>query len=141
MNLRRSTSGCANLRYPDGLRSGSISPSASRKRILEMVMSGNSPERSPSTSPIVMYARAAEALIRAPLPVAPPAPSQHSWWPPVAPSVGGVLGVAEEDQPELADLDLVAAGQARFVDAFTVDVGAVEASDVTDRELGAAAIE
>jgi len=46
-----------------------------------------------------------------------------------------VLRVRQEHDPELADLDLVAARQPRLVDALPVDVGAVEAADVTTEKL------
>src|SRR6188768_1652121 len=45
---------------------------------------------------------------------------------------GNVAG--EVDEPELADLDLVAVGQHGLVDPVAVDVGAVEAADVGDGE-------
>src|SRR5579862_23993 len=47
----------------------------------------------------------------------------------------------QEQQPELADLDLVAPGQFRLLDALPVDVGAIEAAHVADGELGAPAVE
>ena len=36
----------------------------------------------------------------------------------------------EEDQPELADLDLVTVGQRRFIDTMLVHVGAVQGTDI-----------
>ncbi len=42
MYRSRAMSGAANRRYPERDRAGSISPSASRKRIFEVLMSGNS---------------------------------------------------------------------------------------------------
>src|SRR5579862_4342675 len=47
----------------------------------------------------------------------------------------------QEQQPELADLDLVAPGQFRLLDALPVDVGAIEAAHVADGELGAPPVE
>src|SRR5271170_7815732 len=47
----------------------------------------------------------------------------------------------QEQQPELADLDLVPPGQLRLLDALPVDVGAVEAADVPDGEESALAEE
>ena len=62
MKRSRSMSARVNLRYPDGVRAGSISPSDSKNLILEIVTSGNSARSRPMTSPIVMCARAACAL-------------------------------------------------------------------------------
>lgn len=42
-----------NLRYPEGVRVGSTSPSASRKRIFEIVTSGNSSRSVVSTVPML----------------------------------------------------------------------------------------
>ena len=47
-----------NFRYPDGVRCGSIRPSASRNRILEIVTSENSGRSLASTSPMLRYALA-----------------------------------------------------------------------------------
>src|SRR5687768_2361917 len=47
----------------------------------------------------------------------------------------------EEHEPVLADLYFVAVGQLHFLDPVAVDVGAVEAADVTDRELVTRAVE
>ena len=44
------------------------------------------------------------------------------------------MRIGIEDQAVLADLHLVAAGERRVVDAFPVDVGAVERADVAHRE-------
>src|SRR5829696_1692422 len=52
-----------------------------------------------------------------------------------------VLVAGEEDQPVLADLDLVAVGQRDRLDPVAVDVGAVEASDVAHRVAVAGAVE
>src|SRR5215471_7735569 len=48
---------------------------------------------------------------------------------------------SQEQQPELADLDLVPPGQLRLLDALAVDVGAVEAAHVPDGEECALAVE
>ena len=55
---RRAQSYAVNRRYPDGVRSGVTSPSASRKRILEMVTSGKSGRSRSRTAPIDIPARA-----------------------------------------------------------------------------------
>src|SRR3954470_24121466 len=47
----------------------------------------------------------------------------------------------EEDEPELADLDLVAVGEDGRVDRLPVDVGPVEAADVDHDELARVAPE
>ncbi len=52
-NLMRSTSAGVNCRYPDRVRVGVTSPSASRKRTLETVTSGNSSARLSTTAPTV----------------------------------------------------------------------------------------
>src|SRR4051794_4638423 len=94
------------LRYPDGVRSGSTRPSASRNRSLDSLMSssGNSAVSSASACPMLLRAACRNSFLR--------------------------CGTGEEDQPELADADLVAVLQQGVVDAVTVDVGAVQASDV-----------
>ncbi len=51
-----------NLRYPEGVRCGSMSPSDSRKRILEMVTSGNSSRSVLSTVPILTGRLSAAAV-------------------------------------------------------------------------------
>src|SRR4051794_37987782 len=53
----------------------------------------------------------------------------------------GVLRIGEEHQPELADLDLVTAGKTGLIDPLPVDIGAVEAPHVPDREDVSAPIE
>src|SRR3954471_24166469 len=71
------------------------------------------------------------------LPIAPPRGSGTG-------SAGGGLAGArtgEIDQPELADLRLVAAGQGGDVDRLAVDVGAVEAAHVVHGEAAALAVE
>src|ERR1019366_1133693 len=101
-----------NVRYPDSVRWGVRSPSASRKRILEMLTSGKSGASVARTAPIV-NGRAVAA-----------------WLTP-----GGLLGgTGIEHQPELADLHLVACLQSGLVDALPVDVGAVQRADVTHQE-------
>src|SRR5690606_6986406 len=47
----------------------------------------------------------------------------------------------EDHQSELANLDLVSAPELRFVDAFPVDVGAVEATHIADTERAASPVE
>src|SRR5664280_540753 len=101
-----------NVRYPDSVRSGERSPSDSRKRILEMLMSGKSGASVARTAPIVNEPGVAAGLTR-----------------------GGLLGgTGIEDQSELADLDLVTSLQRGLVDPFPVDVRAVQRADVTDQE-------
>src|SRR4051794_25615284 len=90
-----------------------MSPSASRKRILEMFRPGKSPRSWLSTSPMLSRARdEADCLI-------------------VLPTCPGVAG--EVHQTVLADLDLVATLKGDLVDAVTVHVGAVQAAHVRDR--------
>src|SRR4029450_1463015 len=113
----RSTSRRSNWRYPDGLRSGRIRPSASRKRIFEMVTSGNSARSWASTSPML------DRLLVDGCAVTPRSPVVVTQRP-----AGG------EREPELADLDLVAVLQRRLLDALPVDVGAVEAADIAHQE-------
>src|ERR1700722_4757370 len=55
--------------------------------------------------------------------------------------VGAEVLAGEEQQPELADLDLVPSGQLGLLDALPVDVGAVEAAYVADVEESALALE
>src|SRR5918994_1898963 len=64
--------------------------------------------------------------------------------PPVRPLASGRLagaGAGEVDEAELADLHLVTTGEVSDVDRLTVDVGAVEAADVVDRETAALSVE
>src|SRR4029079_18835385 len=100
-----------------GVRSGSTSPSLSRNRIFDSLMSssGNSVLSWASASPMLIRARdAADDLTAASSEVA-----------------GDVAG--EVDEPELADLDLVAVGQHGLADPVAGDVRAVEAADGGDR--------
>src|SRR3954447_1849749 len=94
------------LRYPDGVRSGSTRPSASRKRSLDSLMSssGNSAVSSARACPMLLRAAWRNSVLR--------------------------RGAGEEHQPELADPDFVAVLQQRVVDAVTVHVGAVQAAHV-----------
>src|SRR3954466_106447 len=94
------------LRYPDGVRSGSTRPSASRKRSLDSLMSssGNSAVSSARACPMLLRAAWRNSVLR--------------------------RGAGEEHQPELADPDLVAVLQQRVVDPVAVHVGAVQAADV-----------
>src|SRR4029079_5730323 len=109
MQRRSSTSWSQILRYPDVVRSGSISPWLSRNRIFEIVTSGNSSSRSPSTSPIERW-----GMVR-------------------STPITSDIGALEEHQAELADLQLVAVTEwLRLVDAILVHVGAVERPGVAD---------
>src|ERR1035437_8848485 len=100
------------VRYPDSVRWGVRSPSASRNRILEMLMSGKSGASVARTAPIVNGPEAAAGLTR-----------------------GGLLGgTGIKTQSELADLDLVTSLQYGLVDPLPVDVRAVQRADVTDQE-------
>src|SRR5690349_10925378 len=106
-------SACVNLRYPDGVRSGSTSPCSSRNRIFEIVTSGKSGRSSARTAPM--------------LSVDGSAPRR----PAAAFTTGGSLPAARpaarvEHHAELADLDLVAVVEDDLVDAVTLHVGAVE---------------
>ena len=58
MYRSRSMSAAENWRYPERDLAGSISPSASRKRILDVLMSGNSGRSWASTSPMPNWPRA-----------------------------------------------------------------------------------
>src|ERR1035437_3947637 len=100
------------VRYPDSVRWGVRSPSASRKRILEMLMSGKSGASVARTAPIVNGRRAAVGLTRS----------------------GLLGGTGIEHQPELADLHLVASLQSGLVDPLPVDVRAVQRAHVTHQE-------
>src|SRR5580704_8363976 len=151
MYRSRAMSGAENLRYPERDLAGSISPSASRKRIFEVLISGNSGRSWASTSPIPNWPRGDCSLMRC-FPRASCRVSRS----PVARScvVRGAAPAAavsrrrrtevltgEEEQPELADLDFVSAGQLRLLDTFPVHVGAVEAADVAHGEPEAVAVE
>ncbi len=57
------------------------------------------------------------------------------------PVIARRLVPGEEDEPVLADLDLVTVGELDPVDPVPVDVGAVQAADVADRERVAGAVE
>jgi hypothetical protein len=58
MNRSRVQSYAVNLRYPDAARCGVTSPSASKKRILEIVTSGKSGLSRSKTAPIDIPASA-----------------------------------------------------------------------------------
>src|SRR3954468_23872324 len=135
----RSTSAWLNLRYPDAVRAGSTRPSVSQSRILEMLTSGKSGVSRASTSPMLMdwSRRETAGLTCGPRGVVSPAGDV------AGASLGGTLGTAlrgrpdssdVDDEPELADLDLVAGDDGARVDALAVDVRAVEAADVADGE-------
>src|SRR2546421_10718328 len=95
-----------------------------------MVMSGNSPRRSARTSPMLISAGpGAPALAAAPENVT---------------GGSGALVRArpgDEDQPELADLYLVAAGQRGRLHPLPVDVRAVAATHLAHREGATLAVE
>src|SRR5665648_1206171 len=96
-----------------------MSPSASRNRILEMLMSGKSGSSAASTAPIANGRGAAVGL-----------------------TLGGLLGsTGIEHQSELADLDLVASLQSGLIDPLPVDVGAVQGADVAHQEGTTLAVE
>src|SRR5690348_916304 len=76
-----------------------------------MVTSGNSSRSSESTSPIDRWFRSGIAL--------------------------PVLHLVQEHQPELPDLQFVAAVQVSLFDPLSIEVGAVETADVVDGEGGA----
>src|SRR5690242_20092627 len=106
------------FRYPDGVRSGSTSPSDSRNRSFDSLMSssGNSAERSASAWPMLLRAVCRTGLLAR-------------------------RRAGEEDQAELADPDLVPVLQQRVVDPVAVHVGAVEAADVVDPERASLPVE
>src|SRR4051812_36199224 len=104
-----------------------------------MLTSGKSGVSSARTSPMLMdwSRRETAGLTCAPRGVVSPAGDV------AGASLGGTLGPAlcggpgssdVDDEPELADLDLVAGDDGARVDALAVDVRAVEAADVADRE-------
>ncbi len=64
-------------------------------------------------------------------------PAGADWWAAVISysRPANAARTGQEHQPELADLHLVAVGEDRGVDRFTVHVGAVEASDVDHLEV------
>ena len=64
MYRSRSMSPAENLRYPERDLAGSISPSVSRKRILDVLMSGNSGRSWASTSPMPNWPRPSGSLMR-----------------------------------------------------------------------------
>src|ERR1700746_1979157 len=109
MYRSRSMSAAENRRYPERDLAGSISPSASRNRILDVLMSGNSGWSWASTSPMPNWPRADCSLMTC----LPPASWVARGAP--APAVGGRRGAevltGREQQPELADLPLVPADQ------------------------------
>src|SRR6187200_172608 len=78
-------------------------PWLSRKRILEIVTSGNSSSNSPRTSPMDRWA-----------------------------APGSAIGALEQHEAELPDLQLVAMVQHGPLDALLVDVGAVERPGIGD---------
>src|SRR5690349_12509802 len=105
-------------------------PFSSRNRILGMEIDGKSSRRSSRTSPMFIRARSWAA-----------ARAVEESGDSVAIRVSARLVAGEEDEPVLPDLDLVAVGQLDGVDAVPVDVGAVEGSDVGDREGVAGPVE
>src|SRR3954451_4582100 len=109
-----------NFRYPAGVRSGLTSPLSSRNRILGMVTPGKSGRSWSRTSPMMSLTRPEVAAAE---------PGSLFMDP------SRVLVAAEEDEPVLADLHLVGVLQDHRVDTVAVDVGAVEASRVGDREV------
>src|SRR5437763_7030897 len=131
MYRSRSTPAVEQRRYPERDLAGSIRPSASRKRILDVLMSGNSGRSWASTSPmpnwptvsgIVLGTSAAAVRGR-------------------SPRVRADVLTGQEQQPELADLHLVPAGQLGFLDPLPVHVRAVEAAHIADSEPGAVPVE
>src|SRR5260370_14649734 len=103
-------------RYPERDLAGSISPSASRKRILDVLMSGNSGCSWASTSPMPNWPRA-DASLTACLPLASRALSARSPVILAAPAAAGRPGcradvlAGQEEHPEPADLHLRPAPQ------------------------------
>src|SRR6185437_6048144 len=107
----------------DGVRSGRISPSVSKNLILLIVISGKSPRSWLSTSPIdsVGLGPAAEAA-------APDGLTRSSFL--AGPNTAAHGGGGEIYQAELADLHFVPSRQRNRIDAFAIDVCAVERTDV-----------
>src|ERR1700750_2383490 len=142
MYRSRSISDAENRRYPERDLAGSLSPSASRNRILDVLMSGNSGWSWASTSPMPNWPRADCSLMTC----LPPASCVILGAP--AAAVGGrrrraraeVL-TGQEQQPELADLDLVPAGQLGLLDPLPVHVGAIQAAHVAHGEPGTVPVE
>src|ERR1700730_12939155 len=142
MYRSRSMSAAENRRYPARVLAGSISPSASRKRILDVLMSANSGRSWASTSPMPNWPRPSGPLMRC----LPPASCVVLGAPAAAvggrgPRVRAEILAGQEQQAELANLPLVPAGQLGLLDPLAVHVGAVEAAHVADREPGAVPVE
>src|SRR5215472_8626787 len=139
MYRSRSISDAENRRYPDRDLAGSISPSASRNRILDVLMSGNSGWSWASTSPMPNWPRADCSLKRC----LPPASCVVLGAPAAAVSGRGGAEVltGQEQQPELADLHLIPPDQLGLLDPLPVHVGAVEATHVAHGKPGALAVE
>src|SRR5882762_8352953 len=139
MYRSRSMSAAENRRYPERDLAGSISPSASRNRILDVLMSGNSGWSWASTSPMPNWPRPFGSL----MPCFPLASCVVLGAP--APAVGGrrraEILAGQEQQPELADLHLVPADQLGLLDPLPVHVGAVEAAHVAHGEPGTLPVE
>src|SRR5689334_4886886 len=131
MYRSRSVSVVEKRRYPERDLAGSIRPSASRNRILDVLMSGNSGRSWASTSPmpnwpavsgIVLGTSAAAVRGR-------------------RPRVRADVLTGQEQEPELADLHLVPPGQLGLLDPLPVHVRAVEAAHIADGEPGAVPVE
>src|SRR5215469_4882793 len=59
----------------------------------------------------------------------------------LAAAIGVAAAALQEDQAELADLDLVSPAERDFLDPVPVHVGAVEAADIAHGKPGAVAVE
>ena len=149
MYRSRSMSAAENRRYPERDLAGSIRPSASRNRILDVLMSGNSGRSWARTSPMPNWPPVSWALMRRPRVRARPeaAGATHSpghlgrggrGW---RPRVRADVLTGQEQQPELADLHLVPADQLGLLDPLPVHVRAVEAAHIADGEPGAVPVE
>ena len=130
----RSTSPALNLRYPEGVRCGSTSPSASRKRILEMVTSGNSSRSWSSTAPMLSQPRRPRRRCRR-----RHRPSVFAAWTFPVPRTESGAGQSPAGSRRRPAGTCRSAPRRRCdsgdrVDPLPVDVRAVQAADVGDRE-------
>src|SRR4051794_29042229 len=155
----RLTSARENFRYPEGVRCGWTRSSDSRYRILLIVTSGKSSRRTASTSPMVSRGVRSSAAS----PSAPPRSGMAvtslsrrrpgrgrrpvpRWCgrPPERALASGRLagaGAREVHEAKLPDLHLVTPGEVGDVHRLAVDVRAVEAAHVVDREAATLTVE
>src|SRR5690242_9167644 len=131
MYRSRSMSVVEKRRYPERDLAGSIRPSASRNLILDVLMSGNSGRSWASTSPMPNWPAVSGIVLGT------SATAVRGR----CPRVRADVLTGQEQEPELADLHLVPAGQLGLLDPLPVHVRAVEAAHITDGEPGAVPVE